>query len=77
MPIGPQSHFEPLKDIKSLLVFLKSYSPKQPTVCELLEKKKIVIAVREILDKKILRASPHFFNSEEDIQKVIEEIRKL
>ena len=41
------------------------------------EKKKIVIAVREIVDKKILRASPHFFNSEEEIQKVVDEIRKL
>src|SRR3989304_4408127 len=28
-------------------------------IVELLEKKKIVIAVREIVDKKILRASPH------------------
>jgi cysteine desulfurase/selenocysteine lyase len=44
---------------------------------ELLEKKKIVIAVREIVDKRILRASPHFFNSEEEIQKVVDEIRKL
>jgi len=46
-------------------------------IVELLEKKKIVIAVREIVDKKILRASPHFFNSEEEIQKVMDEIRKL
>src|SRR3972149_5016508 len=46
-------------------------------IVELLEKKKIVIAVREIVDKKILRASPHFFNSEEEIQKVVNEIRKL
>jgi cysteine desulfurase/selenocysteine lyase len=46
-------------------------------IVELLEKKKIVIAVREIVDKKILRASPHFFNSKEEIQKVVDEIRKL
>ena len=46
-------------------------------IVELLEKKKIVIAVREIVDKRILRASPHFFNSEEEIQKVVDEIRKL
>jgi cysteine desulfurase/selenocysteine lyase len=46
-------------------------------IVELLEKKKIVIAVREIVDKKILRASPHFFNSGEEIQKVVDEIRKL
>jgi len=54
---------------------LDNYEPQK--VCGFLEKKKIVLAVREILDKKILRASPHFFNSEEDIQKVVEEIRKL
>jgi cysteine desulfurase / selenocysteine lyase len=46
-------------------------------VCESLEKKNIILAVREIMDKKILRASPHFFNSEEEIQKVVEEIKKL
>jgi len=54
---------------------LDNHEPQK--VCELLEKKKIVLSVREIFDKKILRASPHFFNSEEDIQKVVEEIRKL
>jgi len=46
-------------------------------IVEFLEKKRIIIAVREIVDKKILRASPHFFNSEEEIQKVVDEIRKL
>lgn len=46
-------------------------------VVEELEKKKMILAVREILDKKIVRASPHFFNSEAEIQKVIDEIRKL
>ena len=51
---------------------------KEPQhVVERLEKEKIVLAVREILDKKIIRASPHFFNSEEEIQKVIDEVRKL
>ena len=46
-------------------------------VVEQLEKKNIILAVREIVDKKILRASPHFFNSQEEIQKVVEEIKKL
>ena len=54
---------------------LDKHEPQK--VCEILENKKIVLAVREIVDKKILRASPHFFNSEEDIQKVVEEIKKL
>jgi len=46
-------------------------------VIEHLETKKIILAVREILDKKILRASPHFFNTEEEILRVVEEIKKL
>ena len=46
-------------------------------VIEQLEAKKIILAVREILKKKILRASPHFFNNEGEILKVVEEIRKL
>lgn len=46
-------------------------------VVEKLEKQKIILAVREILDKKIIRASPHFFNSEEQLSKVIEAIKKL
>jgi cysteine desulfurase/selenocysteine lyase len=46
-------------------------------VVEKLERKKIILAVREILDKKIVRASPHFFNSEAEIQKVVDEIKKL
>jgi cysteine desulfurase/selenocysteine lyase len=46
-------------------------------VIEHLEAKKIILAVREILDKKILRASPHFFNTEEEILRVVEEIKKL
>jgi cysteine desulfurase / selenocysteine lyase len=54
---------------------IENYEPKK--ICELLEKKNIVLAEREIMDKKILRASPHFFNSEEDIQKVVEELKKL
>ncbi len=66
---------EPEKRTSIVSFSLDNYEPQK--VCELLEKKKIILSVREIFDKKILRASPHFFNSEEDIQKVIEEIRKL
>ncbi len=54
---------------------LEGQEPQQ--VVERLEKKKIVLAVREIRDKKIIRASPHFFNSEVEIQKVVDEIKKL
>ena len=42
-----------------------------------LEKQNIVLAVREIMEQKIVRASPHFFNSETEILQVIDAIKKL
>ena len=42
-----------------------------------LEKQNIILAVREILEKKIIRASPHFFNTESEILQVIDVIKKL
>lgn len=47
------------------------------TVVEKLEKQGIILAVREIYDKKIIRASPHFFNTESEILQVIDAIKKL
>ena len=46
-------------------------------VVDRLEKQNIVLAVREIIDEKIVRASPHFFNTESEILQVIEAIKKL
>jgi len=70
--------FGPEDQSKRTSIVSFSIDDQEPQkIVELLEKKKIVIAVREIVDKKILRASPHFFNSEEEIQKVVDEIRKL
>ena len=46
-------------------------------VVEKLEQQGIVLAVREIYEKKIVRASPHFFNTESQILQVIEAIKKL
>ena len=42
-----------------------------------LAKKGIIIAKREIMDKPILRISPHVFNTENEILRVIEELKKL
>ena len=42
-----------------------------------LEKQNIVLAVREISEKKIVRASPHFFNTESEMLQVIDAIKKL
>ena len=41
------------------------------------EKQNIILAVREIMEKNIIRVSPHFFNTESDMLKVIDEIKKL
>ena len=40
-------------------------------------KKGIIIAKREILDKPILRISPHVFNTEDEVLRVIDELKKL
>ncbi|MBR74590.1 MAG: cysteine desulfurase [Dehalococcoidaceae bacterium] len=54
---------------------IKNFDPEK--VVEKLEKQNIILAVREIMEKKIIRVSPHFFNNEYDMLKVIDEIRKL
>ena len=66
---------EPEKRTSIISFNIKGHEPK--TIVEKLEKQKIVLAVREILDKKIIRVSPHFFNTESEIQTVIDAIKKL
>ena len=46
-------------------------------VVDKLEKQNIILAVREIMDKKIIRVSPHFFNTESQILETIDAIKKL
>jgi cysteine desulfurase/selenocysteine lyase len=46
-------------------------------IVEQLEKHKIVLAMREIADKKIVRASPHFFNTQSEILSTVEAIKNL
>lgn len=41
-----------------------------------LEKENMILAVREIFSKKIIRASPHFFNTESEILRVIDALRR-
>jgi cysteine desulfurase / selenocysteine lyase len=40
------------------------------------EKENIILAVRDIFSKKVVRASPHFFNTESEIQTVIDVIKR-
>lgn len=50
-------------------------SPQE--IVEYLEKRSIILAVREISDTKIVRAAPHFFNTETDILRTVDAIKKL
>lgn len=54
---------------------LQGQDPKN--VVEKLEKQNMVLAVREIFSKKVIRASMHFFNTESEVIKVVESIKKL
>ena len=54
---------------------IKGHDPQE--IVEKLEKQKIVLAVREIEEKKLVRASPHLFNSASEIQKVVDALKKL
>ena len=54
---------------------IKGFDSQQ--VVDKLEKQNIILAVREIMDTKIVRASPHFFNTESQILDVIDAIKKL
>ena len=54
---------------------IKGFDPQK--IVDKFEKQNIILAVREIMEKKIIRVSPHFFNTESDMLKVIDEIKKL
>jgi len=46
-------------------------------IVDKLEKQNIILAVREIMEKKIIRVSPHFFNTDSEMLQVIDVIKKL
>src|SRR3989338_8890242 len=54
---------------------INGYDPQ--TIVKKLEKQNIVLAVREILEQKIIRVSPHFFNTESEILRVIAAVKNL
>ena len=69
---GPE---DPDKRTSIVSFNIKNFDPEK--IVEKLEKQNIILAVREIMEKKIIRVSPHFFNNESDMLKVIDEIKKL
>ncbi|MFZ0183447.1 MAG: aminotransferase class V-fold PLP-dependent enzyme [Nitrosotalea sp.] len=42
-----------------------------------LEKQNMILAVRDIFTKKIVRASPHFFNTESEIHTIVDAIKRI
>ena len=66
---------DPDKRTSIISFTLEGHKPEE--IVEKLEKQKIILAVREIFDKKIVRVSPHFFNNDLEIEKVIDAIKKL
>ena len=69
---GPE---DPDKRTSIISFNIKNFDSEK--IVEKLEKQNIILAVREIMEKKIIRVSPHFFNNESDMLKVIDEIKKL
>ncbi|MDH3794602.1 MAG: aminotransferase class V-fold PLP-dependent enzyme [Nitrosopumilus sp.] len=69
---GPENQ----NDRTSIVSFnIKGFDSQE--IVDKLEKQNIILAVREIMDKKIVRASPHFFNTESQMLEVIDTIKKL
>lgn len=60
----------------SIVSFVKE-GQEPDEIVKKLEEKNIILAVREIFDKKIVRISPHFFNTESEIERVIDAIKRL
>jgi len=68
---GPE---EPEKRTSIVSFSILNQEPK--IVVERLEKQNMILAVREIFTQKVIRASMHFFNTESQILKVIDAIKK-
>ena len=57
--------------------FKRNNNNKVGILVERLQEKGIILAEREIGIKKIVRASPHFYNTEEEIIKTTDEIKSI
>ncbi len=65
------------QNVRTSIVSFNVKGLESQQVVDKLEKQNIILAVREIMDQKIVRASPHFFNTESQILNVIDAIKKL
>ena len=64
-------------EIRTSIVSFNITHHQPQEIVEKLEKQNIILAVREISDTKIIRASPHFFNNDSEILQVVEAIKNL
>lgn len=62
---------------RTSIVSFTAQKKSSQEIVERLEKQRLVLALREISDKKIVRASPHFFNTENEILRVVDVIKNL
>ncbi len=65
------------QDLRTSIVSFNLKGRDSQILVDKLEKQNIILAVREIINKKIVRASPHFFNTESQMLKVVDAIKKL
>ena len=68
---GPQ---EQEKRTSIVSFTIKNVDPN--TIVKKLETKNMILAVRDIFSKKVIRASPHFFNTELEILQVVDALRQ-
>jgi cysteine desulfurase/selenocysteine lyase len=70
--------YGPQEDEKrtSIVAFsIKNQDPK--SLVARLEKENIILAVRDLISKKVIRASPHFFNNEFEVEAIIKVIKQI
>lgn len=63
--------------MRTSIVSFSIENQKAADIVQKLEKQNIVVALREISELKIVRASPHFFNTEWEIQGLVDAIKRL
>ena len=73
-------HESPEENLRSSMVcfsFRRNNNSTVKALVEKLQEKGIILAEREIGLKKIARASPHFYNTEEEIIKTVNEMKSI
>jgi cysteine desulfurase/selenocysteine lyase len=72
MLFGPED-----QDRRTSIVSFAIGTKSPQEIVQQLERNGIVLAVREISEQKLVRASPHFFNKEADILRLVDLVKRL